>query len=445
MFLDQIKDLKNEVEKHRANATAFVKLAEEEDRPNTDEENAQIDEIVEKTIPNLNAKIARLEKLHAFSEEADHSRDESNVSTGGVQQKFTVPATAKRHGKLKAFQNDEDAYATGQFLISQLSPNENARDHARQWCNDHGIQAALSTTDNSKGGVLVPEQMENAIIDLREQRGIFRQEARVVPTMQDVLNIPRTVSDITAYYVGENNEVTASDQTFDNVRVVCDKLGALTKVSNELIADAVISIADLITQKIAYVFADKEDEAGFNGNGTLDYGGTVGLKNAIAAGGKVTAATGNTAFSTLDLADFESMVGKLPRWAERNAKWYISKAGYAASMMRLIDAAGGNTISTLEGGPSMRSFLGYPVVITQVMNSTLTAQTSTDGLCYFGDLALSATMASRQGVEVMASRERYMEYGQVGIVGFERFGITVHEKGDDSNAGGMIMLSTPGS
>jgi HK97 family phage major capsid protein len=139
------------------------------------------------------------------------------------------------------------------------------------------------------------------------------------------------------------------------------------------------------------------------------------------------------------------MVGKLPRYAEGNAKWYISKAGYAASMMRLIDAAGGNTIATLQGGANMREFLGYPVVITQVMNSTLTAQTSTDGLCYFGDLRQGAAFGNRRGVSVMVSEHRYMEFDELAIRGTQRFDINVHETGSATVASSLIMLSTPAS
>ena len=111
---------------------------------------------------------------------------------------------------------------------------------------------------------------------------------------------------------------------------------------------------------------------------------------------RITAITGNTAFSTLDLADFEAMVGKLPMYPGIRPKWFISQAGWAASMMRLADAAGGNTMAMLAEGPT-RMFLGYPVVISQSMNSTLTAQTSTPGLVHFGDLQMGAILGSRRG------------------------------------------------
>ncbi len=54
----------------------------------------------------------------------------------------------------------------------------------------------------------------------------------------------------------------------------------------------------------------------------------------------------------------------LPSYAERNAKWYVSKVGYANSMMRLLDAAGSNTSIILQNGTlHQRVFLDYDVVV----------------------------------------------------------------------------------
>jgi HK97 family phage major capsid protein len=125
------------------------------------------------------------------------------------------------------------------------------------------------------------------------------------------------------------------------------------------------------------------------------------------------------------------------------AKWYISKVGFAASMQRLMDAAGGNTIDNLQAGPTGRQFLGYPVVISQVLNTTLGAQASTNGLCYLGNLDLGAMMGSRRGITIVGSDQRYFEFDQLAVRGTERFDINVHGRGDATDPGPIIQLSTP--
>jgi len=219
---------------------------------------------------------------------------------------------------------------------------------------------------------------------------------------------------------------------------------ALEKDAQEL--DALIDMASDLASEIAYAFALKEDQCAFLGTGASTYDGISGLITELttATASQAEAASGNTAFSTLDLTDFESMIGKLPEYGGIQPEWYIHKAGWAASMMRLADAAGGNTAEVIEG-QRRRMFLGYPVNFVQVMNSTLEAQTSTYGLCYFGDMRMAASMGERRGIRIKTSDQRYFEYDQWGIQGTERIDINIHDVGDTSDAGPMIMLSTPSS
>jgi len=138
------------------------------------------------------------------------------------------------------------------------------------------------------------------------------------------------------------------------------------------------------------------------------------------------------------------MIGKLPSYAEANAKWVISKAGWGASMQRLANAAGGNTSREVEGGVR-KEFLGYPVLFSPAMNATLTAQTSTEGLVFFGDYRQGAMIGMRRDIRLKVSGDRYLEYDQLGFLATVRFDINVHERGDASNAGSIIQLNTPGS
>lgn len=435
-----------------------------EERALTEEERGQVDAL-ETEIKGLDAdRIAydddrkrrqrQADRVKALSETArsPHQRepldnpDRSAEDLVAADRRMAIRAVS-RVGRLRAFRGEEaewNAYVSGQWLLAHLAPNPEYRTKAQEWLREHLAGAATVMTS---GGALVPDQFEAAIIDLREQYGVFRANAKIEQMDGDTKIVPRRTSGLTAYFVGENSEVTASDKGWDQVELTARKIACLSKFSSELSDDAVISIADDLANEMAYAFASTEDDCGFLGNGSSTYGGTVGLITACttATATTVTAATGNTAFATLDLADFEGMVGKLPQYADTmNAKWYISKAGWAASMLRLIDAAGGNTGAMLAG-TAPKSFLGYPVVISQKMNSTLTAQTSTYGLCYLGDLSLAATLGNRRGVTIKQSDQRYLEYDQLAVLGTERFAINVHDVGDTSSAGPIIMLATPAS
>jgi HK97 family phage major capsid protein len=366
-----------------------------------------------------------------------------------AQQRASSQVTpVRRCGKLRAFQNEEHAYASGMWLLSALgNPTAPMTQRAVEWCKEHPELLAMSTTGITKGSAIVPDIFERTIIDLRESYGVFRQEAKVAPMDSDHHIIPRRTGGLTSYFVADNQEVTASDKAWDTVELIAKKQGVLATFSSELSEDSIISVADDLASEAAYAFAKKEDECGFLGDGTSTYGGIRGLITKVFQTSFACiseAASGNTAFSTLDLDDFEEMVGLLPQYAEAGAKWYISKIGWAASMLRLIEAAGGQT-GAMIAGQMQKTFLGYPVVISQVMNTTTAAQTSTNGLCYLGNLQMAATLGNRRGVTVKVSGDRYLEYDQFGLLATERFALNVHDVGDTSTVGPIIGLATPSS
>jgi HK97 family phage major capsid protein len=357
-----------------------------------------------------------------------------------------VPAQVRSAaGRLQSFRGEralEDAYTAGMWILGVLGGNQ----RCAQWCREHlpPENRALSGDAISTGGALVPSAMGSRVIDLVEEYGVALPNCEVVTMTTEQIDWPRVTSGVTFYAIGDNTEITESQPGFDAVSLVARKWGVLVKYPSELSEDAVVSIADLITRKVAWGWAKKLDECLFLGDGTSTYHGIKGIKNALADGSEVTAATGNTAFSTLDLADFEAMVGKIQQRAVGGAKWYISRPGYAASMARLLHAAGGNTVDNLGQGAQLQ-FLGFPVVLSQVMNSTLTAQTSTEGLAYLGNLMDGVMVGLRRDLRMMISRERYMEYDQIGFVATVRHDINVHDVGEASTAGGIIGLETPGS
>jgi HK97 family phage major capsid protein len=442
------KEIQSLLDEGTARIDAILSVAKEENRDNTPEEMAEInafhgegDDLGEygklqnelKQAKKIEARQAEIAQLRMAPKMADHLQ-------ASDQEPKRIPAQARRHGRLKAFQNEYDAYASGRFLQASLLGNKDAED----WCQTNGIMAAMSTSDNAAGGFLVPDAFEASIIRLVEEFGVFQRYASVMPMTSDVTNVPRREGGLTVYYPGEGGDITASDATTGNVKLVANKRATLTALSSELSEDSAISIADFLAAEIATAFAKKQDQDGFLGDGTSTYGGVTGLANALAAGSTVDAASGNVSFATFDLADFENVVSKLPVYADNNnTAWFIHKTGYAKSMLRLLDAAGGNTNVTLsEGVRSMPMFLGYPVVFTQAMPAADAVSTFQ---AYLGDLSMAAHFGVRRGVTVASDSSVYFASDQIGVRATERCAINVHERGDASNPGAIIGLKTAAS
>lgn len=418
---------------------ALLTKASEEKRDLTSEEQTAFDDLHKEFEAGKKA-IEREEKVEAIK--ASLAKP---VNTPGNAPK-TAPAMprAARYAKLKSFKGataEEDAYKSGMFLRAAFFKDEKAA----EWCRENGVvvQKAAGETVGSTGGYLVPMEFNQAIIDLREEYGTFRKSCRLIPMGSDSMTIPRRAGGLTAYFPGENGEITASDKSWEQVQLNAKKLAALSRLSTELAEDAIISIADDLASEMAYAFAQKEDDCGWNGTGTSTYGGIIGVRTKIIDGthtaSVVDGVSGHDTFAEIDATDLANVMAKLPKYAEKNAKWYCSQVAWALVFQRLIAAAGGNSIGDLTGGKPARSYLGYPVVIDQSL-PTATSDISDTAMLFFGDLALAATMGERRGITVKTSGERYFEFDQIGVQATERVDINVHDLGSNSVAGPLIAL-----
>ena len=232
------------------------------------------------------------------------------------------------------------------------------------------------------------------------------------------------------------------------------KVMVLTRMSSELSEDSVISFGDELAGEISYAFANKEDECLFNGDGTSTYGGIEGILTklgALTAGTApgLTLGAGN-AWSELSLANYESIVGSLPVYADVPGQvfWICHKTHYWTVMASLALAAGGVTASEIVNGISRPMFLGYPVMYSQVFPS---AEANSQVPVLLGNYAQGATFGDRRRESISFSDtatvggQSLWERDQIGVKGTERFDIAVHSVGSDTVAGPIVGLETASS
>ena len=357
-----------------------------------------------------------------------HTRIEGGLGVSRYKRMRAFPQT--REGEYAAFKS-------GMWARAHILGDEKAN----RWCKDHGMRA-MSTVVMSAGGAVVPEEMSQAIIDLREEYGVARRICRVVPMGSDTLVVPRRTGGVTAYYVGENATITASDKTWDAVTLVARKLACLTKMSTEYADDAVIDVADDLAQEMALAFATKEDSALIDGDGTATHGGIRGLRAAIIDGthtaSVVDAASGVDTMAEVTQAELDGMIGTLPQFADSGAVWLCSKYAKAQIFDSLAAAAGGNTMTMMGGSPQF-SYLGYPIEISQAMPGSGTINNVI--MIFLGNFRQGVILGDRRGFTIMRDDSRYMELDQIAIRATERFDINVHGLGDTSNAGPIIGLT----
>jgi len=364
--------------------------------------------------------------------------------------KVEIRAINPHHSTLRAFNDGPDAvesaYRCGRWIKATVFKNESDI----RWCREHGVEArALNEGSNSAGGSLVPEEFANRVIRLVETYGTYPGAVENVSMSRDTMVIPKRLTGTTAYFVGEGSSVTESEPTYGNVSLVAKKLAVGCRMSTEVVEDTagVVSLADAVATEFSTSLAFRIDQCGWIGDGTSTYGGINGVINKINDGthtsSVVSAASGNTAFETLDIEDFLAVMGKLPLYARQGAAWYVSPAGYAASIARLKYAAGGNTVENI-GAAAGESFLGYPVRMVHVMNSTLGADTSKVKVL-FGNLNLACIYARRRDFSVRLFDQVYATTDQLLLQGTMRFDSVAHTLGTTSEVGPVIALRSAAS
>ena len=139
----------------------------------------------------------------------------------------------------------------------------------------------------------------------------------------------------------------------------------------------------------------------------------------------------------------QQVMGTLPLYPGIQPKWYISSYGYHNAILRLLQAAGGNTNSSLAGG-NQPMFEGYPVVFSQKMYAGSGDSASTY-LLYFGDLSMAALFGDRRDITISADSSVHWDEDMIGIKATERMDIKIHSPGDASNAGPIVGLKTASS
>jgi HK97 family phage major capsid protein len=354
---------------------------------------------------------------------------------------YTSVATLKHIEVGTRQENEELAYRFFKFFCAVCLPFDSAlRETSRQFCKDNGIQVvkAISEGRNEEGGALVPAEFDRALIRLIEQFGVFRQSVRVVPMANETRMQPRRTGGVTANWIGEGKQITASNPTFDNVMLVAKKLAAISVMSSEISEDAAVNIADELAFEIGYAFAQSEDQAGFLGDGTSGFGGIVGitqkllgLSGTIANIAGLRVASGNL-FSEFVLDDFTQTIALLPQYADTaRAGWYCHRSFYYGVMQRVELAAGGVTMNEVATGDRRPRplFLGYPVNFSQVFPRT---DANSQIAALLGDLSLGAMMGDRRTRTIFTDPYSLSNFDQIQVRGTERVDINVHDVGNAS-------------
>lgn len=387
-----------------------------------------------------------------------------SMPSNGERGAFKLPANVRRFSPTNfAPETDEAgrapverAYRFGQWALATATmcmPAKFQFYNSVEFCQQNGLLNVHGEGggDVSGAGIFVPDEFSTDIIRLVEAYGVIRRLVPATLMRSETKTTPRRIGGLTAYAVGENAAGTESDAKWNEVKLVAKKWMVLTRMSNELSEDSVVSIANELIREIALAFAYTEDLAGFTGTGTSAFNGIVGIVTKLdtltagTAPGLILGA-GN-AYSELTLANFSSVVAALPEYAAASPRWVTHRTFFYNVMQPLALAAGGTTAGDIVGGIAPR-FLGYPVEFSQVMPSVAA---NSQIPVIFGDLALGCQFGDRRMMniefsdQVSVGGQSVWERDQIAVKATSRNDFVCHDFGTNSVAGPIVGLEMAGS
>ena len=154
------------------------------------------------------------------------------------------------------------------------------------------VRNALSVGENEEGGYTVPDEFERRLVKGLEENNIFRQMAHVIRTSSGTRKIPIANDTMEASWIDEGEPIPETDTKFAQTTLSAYKMGALVKVSNELLNDSAFDIAAYIAERFGKTMGLTEEKAFITGSGDKQPTGI--LNDTVGAQLGVTAASANT-------------------------------------------------------------------------------------------------------------------------------------------------------
>ena len=274
--------------------------AEDDDKPLDDEQSTTFDQLSSA----LAAIDQRLQRVAAAMQAAAEGAQDADDGEGGDDddktlqhgagfrvRTTTVPARAKPDpdSRLK----DKRGVKAARYVLGLLHARfhhvsmEKAAEFVTNRFGDDIVARALNSGVTGEGGALIPQDFMADLIELlRAMTAVRGANPMEVGMPMGNLTIPRLAGGATAAYQNELDDISISQERFDDVNFVAKKLTAMVPVSNDLIRRSPIGVEEIVRDDLVQTIARREDLAFIRGDGTDK--GPVGLRHLVQASNLIT-------------------------------------------------------------------------------------------------------------------------------------------------------------
>jgi HK97 family phage major capsid protein/HK97 family phage prohead protease len=355
------------------------------------------------------AREAVLEKLGSRTMETPITSTDVKANDLGLSEKETRQFSFVRALNYLANPNDKQARQAAAFEIevSEAASRKYDKPASGIMVPNEVLRRDLVVGTPSAGGDLVAtDLLAGSFIELLRNRLALAQVGVTMLTgLQGNVAIPRQTGASTAYWVGEGNAPTESQQALDQVTMSPKTVGAFVDYSRKLLLQSSVDIEAMVRNDLARVIALEIDRAGIYGLGSSNEPKGIVEETGI---GSVTL-TGYGTFQ--ELVELETEVASAN--ADFGSLFYLMNAGSRGALKTTEKATSSGARFVFEDG----EVNGYPVVVSnQLANKDI----------IFGNFS-QLIMGMWSGLDLTVDPFTHSTSGTVRIVALQDLDVAVRQ------------------
>lgn len=341
------------------------------------------------------------------AEDEERSRLEAEIDSMAPETQATDPGEARRQTEehrqatptpaIEFVTRSHEKYQPGDALGALVTARfrfGQDRSAALRWADrQYGsgsaqVRAMQQTVFTSGGATIGENFVASELIEyLRAKAAVRRAGAREIPLVNGSATLPKVTGGANIYWGAEGTNITPSELTTGEVKLVEKKLTALTPFSNDLLKNSNLSVDRMIRDDLGRAAANAEDFAFLKGDGLA--GKPKGIYYWVGAAGRGNSAGTSLANSRTDIASALNRLGNANAPMERRA-WFMHTRSLTYAGWTLVDANGNFAYPSLQN-PAGGSLAGAQVFPDNNIQTTLGGGTASEiyyaemSECFIGD------------------------------------------------------------
>jgi HK97 family phage major capsid protein len=276
--------------------------------------------------------------------------------------------------------------------------------------NPAALTFRAQSTSGSAGGFTVPTGFLAEVSSTLKAVAPIRNLARVITTASgETLKIPACDdTSNTGAIVAENVAYAEQDLAFTEISMGSHKYTSkMVRVSNELIEDSGIDLGSFLAAQLGERIGRAQEAHFLTGTGSGQPQGVITAATTVNAGSA-------TAIAVSDLFNLIKDIDPAFIGNNQSVAWMMNPQVFY-TIRKLLDSTGRPLLGDVGNGAEM-NLLGYPVVLTSGMDSTIVATKKSVLFGAFNQYLIRDV----SDIVVARSVDRYFELNQTAFVAYQR-------------------------